>query len=273
MGHLPLCIDAVTVKTTPDLIIDAAGGHRAQHRNTLIDGPLVPPQSPFPDQILKQPRRRKSWRIPEPCWIRRVTVRGSRETTIQICLRLDSLEDPCRSFFETLGQADCVVDDLLPLLTPDPIDGTQYVHETWSVETSPRREIGSTVKWGQIRHQEHGEGPTSSVCHRPHCIHVDIIDVRKIFTVNFYRDEVLVEESGDLLVGKRLSPHHMAPVTRRISDGEKDGTIESLSLIECILTPGIPLDGIFSMFAQIGAGTLRQSPAPMLRIRVWFVSG
>ena len=106
----------------------------------------------------------------------------------------------------TLGEA-------LAVLFPCKCDGSEDFHETRAVESGSRREVRTAEEGLQIVQQESGKGPPSSPRHRTHCIHVGIVDMRKVFPVDLDGDEVLVHECSNGRIRKGFTAHHMTPVT------------------------------------------------------------
>jgi hypothetical protein len=48
--------------------------------------------------------------------------------------------------------------------------------------------------------------------------------------------------------------HDMTPVTSRIADGKKDGSIQFLRFPEGFFPPGIPVYWVVSVLEEVGAG-------------------
>jgi len=53
-------------------------------------------------------------------------------------------------------------------------------------------------------------------------IHVEIINVRALFTVHLDVDKVFIQFLGDLLFVKARASHDVAPVAGRVADGNED---------------------------------------------------
>ena len=58
-----------------------------------------------------------------------------------------------------------------------------------------------------------------------HRVHVDLIQIRPLFAVDFNVDEELVHQAGDLFILERLALHHMTPVTGGVADAQQDRLI------------------------------------------------
>src|SRR5215510_16181322 len=75
------------------------------------------------------------------------------------------------------------------------------------------REIGAAIKWYALRGKKHRHGPATVTGHHLNGVHVDLIQIRPFFTIDFYVDEVRVHQFGNLFVFERLVLHHMTPMT------------------------------------------------------------
>ena len=74
--------------------------------------------------------------------------------------------------------------------------------------------VGSRHEWFSVRGEEHTHGPPAATGEQLGCGHVDFVDIRPLFAVDFDTDELFVEDLGDPLVFKGLVGHYMAPVAR-----------------------------------------------------------
>ena len=158
--------------------------------------------------------------------------------------------------------------DAFAIFTPCPIDARQHLHEPWPIEPGSRRKVCAPEEWPEIWQKECGEGPSSTTGHRSHRIHVCVVDVWKVFTIDLDGDEVLVHELCDFDIGKGLTSHHVTPVAGGVTDGQEDGPIQFSCPGKRFLTPRVPLDRILGVFPKIGAGTVGETPATF-----FFVTG
>src|SRR5688572_23336864 len=115
--------------------------------------------------------------------------------------------------------------NLIWLLFPCASDACQNIAECWHVVALNWRKISARIERLEIGSKEDRHGPTTGPCHCHGGLHVNGIDIRALFAVDFDVDKVLVHESGDSFVFKRFMCHDMAPVTGGISDAEKDGFV------------------------------------------------
>ena len=64
---------------------------------------------------------------------------------------------------------------------------------------------------------------------------------------------MLVQDPGDILLLERLPLHDVAPVARRVADGEEDGLVLAPRDLERFLAPGMPVDGVRGVLEKVGA--------------------
>src|SRR5205823_7812426 len=81
--------------------------------------------------------------------------------------------------------------------------------------------------------------------------HVDAIDVGALLAIHFDRHERRVEHSGDIRILERLVRHDMAPVARRIADGQKNRLVLDTSLAERFVAPRKPVDRVVGVLKKI----------------------
>jgi hypothetical protein len=80
--------------------------------------------------------------------------------------------------------------------------------------------------------------------HGLHRVHVDRVHVRALFPVDLDVHEALVHQLRGLGILERLVCHHVAPVARRVPDGEEHGLVLGAGELEGLLTPLVPVDGV-----------------------------
>src|SRR5579862_10038204 len=62
-----------------------------------------------------------------------------------------------------------------------------------------------------------------------------------------------IQDLGDGVVLERFAFHHVAPMARRISDGQKNRLVVLLGSGECLFAPRIPVHGIAGVLQQVRA--------------------
>jgi len=107
--------------------------------------------------------------------------------------------------------------------------------------------IGATVKGLEVRRQEHRHRPAAVPRQDLHGRHVDLIEIGPFLAIHFDADEMCAEELAHLGVLEAFMLHHVAPVTGRIADAQKDGPIQLPRQAQGLFAPGKPVDRIMGM--------------------------
>ncbi len=223
--HQPVGIDRVAVEPATDLVVDAAGGHRIErHRHHLQDL-----RRRIHDGLVEE--EGEGHRLGE--------LRGAAEATeatVELVAEVGDglLEDGRRqraagapapdrgALLDGLAELLGLLVELAPAGVPGVVDGVEEAHEAghalpvvgWEVRTTEERTAGGV--------EEHGHGPAAAPRHGLDGLHVDGVDVGPFLAVDLDVDEPVVHHRGDGLVLERLVRHHVAPVARRVADGEQD---------------------------------------------------
>ena len=72
-----------------------------------------------------------------------------------------------------------------------------------------------------------------------------------MFPVDFYADEMFVEEIGSGGILEGFVCHDVAPVTGRIANTEEDWLVFPPGFLECGRIPGIPVHRVAGVLAQV----------------------
>ena len=132
------------------------------------------------------------------------------------------------------------------LVHPHVVDGREQFEELRFGE------IGTAVERFTGRGEEHRHRPTAPARHRLYSVHVHGVDVGPLFAVDLHVHEPLVHGRSHLGVFEAFVRHHMAPVAGRIADAQQDGPVDAAGLLEGLGAPGVPVDGVVPMLAEIG---------------------
>ena len=115
------------------------------------------------------------------------------------------------------------------------------------------RKIGPAVERHALGSEKHGHGPAAAARHRLHGLHVDLVDVGPLLTIHLDVHEELVHERGDLLVLEGLALHDVAPVARRVTDGQQQGLVFGAGALEGLRAPRIPVHRVVTVLEEVGA--------------------
>ena len=262
-------IGRVAMKTAADLIVDAAVRHFGQrvHDHVFVAVAVL-------HQKIERHRRRKFRRAAETAILRVVAlcdrscsaiepVLLNRSRPFRLQLRVDDLADFVRSG--------------LHIGTARPI-GIEDVHEN-ALESRHSvaivgREVRAGVKRSAVRRQKNRHRPAAVPGHQLHGLHVNRVDIRPFFAIDFNGHEMVVEDLRELIVLERLALHHVAPVTRRISDRKKHGLVFAARFSERFFAPRKPIDRVVRVLKKVWRCFFRQ-PVRHVRssrfaVRSWF---
>ena len=81
--------------------------------------------------------------------------------------------------------------------------------------------------------------------------HIDPIQIRSFFAVEFDGDEIFVEEGGDFIIHERFAFHDVAPMAGGVADAEENRFIFLFRSIEGFLTPWVPIDWVMCVLQQV----------------------
>ena len=87
--------------------------------------------------------------------------------------------------------------------------------------------------------------------HELGCRHVERVNVRAFFAIDFDRNEGVIEELGNVLILEGFVCHDVTPVARRVTHAQENWSVEISRVFERVLTPRPPLNGIVGMVAQV----------------------
>ncbi len=64
---------------------------------------------------------------------------------------------------------------------------------------------------------------------------------------------MFIEKIRHLFILKGFVGHNMTPMTGSVTNGKKNGLVLISRFLKGLISPGIPVNGIFSMLQQVGA--------------------
>src|SRR5262249_50221324 len=101
--------------------------------------------------------------------------------------------------------------------------------------------------------QEHGERPATAALSQ-HLLRdlVDAVDVRTLLAIDFYVDEVVVEDLGGGFVFEAFFLEYVTPPAGRIAYTQMDRLALFARAFERLVTSWIPVHGIVRVLTQIG---------------------
>src|SRR6266478_5624568 len=121
------------------------------------------------------------------------------------------------------------------------------------------REIGAAEKRFAIGEQKTGERPAALAGNGADGGLIAGVDVGTLVTVNFYGDEMFVDDLGNFDVLVAFAVDDVAPVAPDGTDVEKDGLILGFGAGKGGVSPFVPIDGLAGGGTQVGAGGVFQA--------------
>lgn len=112
-------------------------------------------------------------------------------------------------------------ENLLTLIHPSILYGSQYTWESRATELVLRRKVSTCIEGLQVRCQKYGVGPAAAVRHQLGRCHINFVEVRPFFSVHLDVDKPQVHQLGNLQVREHPSLHHMAPVAGGVAYREE----------------------------------------------------
>ena len=144
-------------------------------------------------------------------------------------------------------------------LLPRRRDSFQHLRKTGLAISIYWRKISSADERFQIGREPDTHRPTTAAGCRLDEGHVNAIDIGPFFTIDFDVHKLAIHDRGRLFVLERLVCHHVAPVTGRITDREKDRFVLATGFGECFFAPRIPIDRIMRVLKKIRRLLARES--------------
>ena len=117
-------------------------------------------------------------------------------------------------FGELRGHAFGIAFELGPHLLVVP----QFIHAFAEVHEIGFAKIGAAEEWFLFGCHEHAHGPAAAAGAGLHKGHVNLVDIRPFFAVEFDADEMLVEQGAHFLILEALALHDVTPVAGGITD-------------------------------------------------------
>ncbi len=261
MRDRPLGVHAVAAEASAELVVNAPVGHpRERHANDRHRFVVALAQCRAQAQH-EIGRMRELGRGPEAAVVRVETPLQSgqrqrrRRRRQRALVRRSGLETR-----ERVLQPRGLLGDRLALLPIRGGDPRQQVEESRQPVTALARKIRAAEEGRTLRREEHRERPAPRAARHQRMRHlIDLVKVRTLLAVDLDVDEVRVHGRRDGRVLERLVRHHVAPVARRVADGEQDRLAFAPRESERFLAPGMPIDGVARVLQQVRARFSRKA--------------
>jgi len=156
---------------------------------------------------------------------------------------------------QPLGDLAGLAVDFLAPVAPEVLDTVQQAEEAVAGK------VGTAEERPLVRGQEDRHRPAAAAGQQLHRLHVGGVDRRQLLAVDLDADEMAVEHLGHRVVLEDLVLHDVAPVAGSIAAAEEDGTVIGAGQIEGRRVPGVPVDGVVGVLAQVEGPLLGQAVA------------
>src|SRR5262249_39337348 len=125
-----------------------------------------------------------------------------------------------------------------------------------------RREICTAEYRCACRQEKHSHWPPAASCHDLNGCHVDLIQIRTLFAIDFDVHEIAVHELRNRIVFEGLVLHHVTPVTCRIPDAEQNRLVLASSTLQSFGPPRTTVDPVTSVLEKIASSFVDDSIGP-----------
>ncbi len=228
--------------------------------STASSSCLVAGDTPLPQQQLEGARMRELGRAAEAAMVRvDVTQQRLRRAPRQ------GWVDRTVGRRGTVGASHAIeqlchgIGDVLRALAIGACDRLQHPRKSGHAVAIHRREIGAPVERLPVWREEHRQRPAASADQELHRPHVHVVDIGALLAIDLDVDEVAIHQVRNGRVLEALPLHDMAPVTRRVADREKNGSVLGTRTRECLVAPRIPIHRVVGVLQQIRAALMRQA--------------
>ena len=141
--------------------------------------------------------------------------------------------------------------ELPALSAPLRRDGGEQRYEPRLAVRVLARDVGHGEKRLLLGRHDDVQRPAAAAGERGAHGHVYAVDIRALLAIDLHGDIVLVQNLSHARVFERFLCHDVAPVARGIPDAEKHGLVLSPRLFKRGFAPGVPIDWVFRVLAEI----------------------
>ena len=257
MRDRPSRVGAVAAESAAELIVDAALAHAQQRRFCHLARRTVAKSSVALQTEFQIARVRKFRRATEAAesgieaFAQRSAQRIERRRVEIGAVRTATRHGSCERGTYLL----VLLIDFATLFRPHGGDACAQIGKPRQAVARGLGEVRAAEERCAVGRQEHGQRPATRAL-REHLVGklIDLVEIGALFAIDLDVDEQLVHHLGHGGVLKAFMRHHVAPVAGRIADREQDRFVLALRALEGIPSPGVPVDRVFGMLLQIGAG-------------------
>ena len=259
VGHVPAFVGRVPCEAASELVVDATAGHAVERGRDHVEDAVHAAHGP-PQQELERHRLRELGSAAEAT-PRRIEARRRPATAASASVR--SRDPPvaggAAALRDRLRDPTSLPDDLGPAFAPRFRHASQQVPERRHAVPRLGREVRARVERLALGGEERGQRPAALARHGLDGVHVDRVQIGALLAVDLDRDEVLVHERRRGLVLEGLAFHHVTPMACRVSDRQEDRLAFGDGLLDRLVAPGVPVDGVVGVLEQVGTRLAREA--------------
>ena len=175
--------------------------------------------------------------------------RGVRDVVRDVTVSLSG-----REFRQRFGEGRTIVFNPVGLIAVGRLHHLQHFGESRSTELRHRGKVGAAPERFSVGCQEHGERPPPLLAEQLQGRLVDGVDVRPFLPVDLDVDEEIIHHAGNRFVLEALMGHDVAPVAGGVADRKQDRPVVFPGMLQDILAPRLPVDGVVPVLMEIGTG-------------------
>lgn len=157
----------------------------------------------------------------------------------------------------------CLFLEFLTLALPRIGNCFQELWKPHQTVTAPWREVRACEERLPCGKAKDGHWPPPRAIECNCGIHVKLVDIRSLFPVDLYWDEVTIEQGGSSRILEGFPGHHVAPMTRKVPDRYEQGSVLFFGQGQGLWSPGHPVHWIVGVCAQVRACLARQAIAAL----------
>ena len=253
VGREPGRVHHIAVKATANMVVHALFRHLGDRGGNgfavfhLAGGHIAPPQK------LHRRDHGKFGRAAEAAF-ETIDLGKERRRRFFEMRQAQRAGGGCFGAADHFGEAFGIALDIIFQLCITRRDVGKDAKEAGAATPRFEREIGAAPDRLGRRRQNHVERPARWQVQGCHGGLEVIINGGQLFAVNQDREEIFIDARRHGCVGKTFAPHHVAPMTGKVADGQKYGLFLAPCFAQVFFVPGAPLDRVLGMKLEIGTG-------------------
>ncbi len=272
--HEPDGVDAVAVKAAAELVVDAAVRHLLQrqlgHEKTLdVAGAQVLRER----EVERHGLRELGLAAKAAVLVVEMLAHAVQRLVEGFHAQLAAVGRQRGAAAQHGGEALGLAVDLVAAAAVGVGHGAQHLLEAGHAVARLLGIVGAAVEGLAVGQQPDAHGPAALTGHGLHGVHVDGVEIGAFLAVDLDVDKELVHQRRGLFILEALVLHDVAPVARAVADGEENGLVLGAGAGQRLLAPGVPVDRVVGVLAQVGRGFVDQTVGMLVFAHAGFRPG